>query len=186
MKYFWISSYVLSVLFANITLNQFIPLPLYGQLSVGTLFFAFIFTLRDRIHGYGIRYVVLAISLALVVTVAYSIFDNIEPRFIIASFLSIAAGEFADTIVFQNLKRNNWLVRCLTSNVISVPLDSFLFTMLAFWGNPEFPFSFMLQIIYADVLTKYVIAASIAFPIYFFGKNTLLAHHYRKEEHVQN
>ncbi|RIY38927.1 queuosine precursor transporter [Psittacicella gerlachiana] len=181
MKLVWIFGYVLSVLLANITLDAFIPLPIYGQLSIGTLFFAFIFTIRDRIHGYGLKYVFIAIGLALLVTVTYSLLYGIEARFIFASFLSIAVSEFTDTIVFQNLKKRNWLLRCLTSNVISVPLDSFLFTFLAFWGNPEFPLNFMLEIIYADVLTKYVIAAIIAFPIYFFGKNTLLAHHYRKE-----
>ena len=34
-----IGLYVLSVLLANLTLNRFIALPLYGQLSVGTVFF---------------------------------------------------------------------------------------------------------------------------------------------------
>ncbi|RIY34157.1 hypothetical protein CKF54_01625 [Psittacicella hinzii] len=181
MKYIWILGYVLSVLLANVTLDKFIPLPIYGQLSIGTLFFAFIFTLRDRIHHFGLKYVFIAIGLALLVTVTYSIYDNIEPRFVIASFLSIAAGELADTVVFQNLKKSNWLVRCFTSNSISVPLDSCLFTFLAFWGNPEFPLSFMLQIIYADIVIKYIIAAVVALPIYFIGKRTFLLHPSQKE-----
>ncbi|MFC6276552.1 VUT family protein [Psittacicella hinzii] len=181
MKFIWIFGYVLSVLLANATLDAFIPLPLYGQLSVGTLFFAFIFTLRDRIHGYGIRYVFLAIALALIVTVVYSYIEQVPPRFIFASFLSIAAGELADTVIFQKLKRNNWLVRCLTSNIVSVPLDSFLFTFLAFYGMEDYPLSMLFQIIYADVVIKYLIAAIIAFPIYFLGRQTLLAHHQRVE-----
>lgn len=182
MKYIWISSYIISVLLANIYLNDFIPLPLYGQLSIGTLFFAFIFTLRDRIHGYGLRYVLLAIALALVVTVTYSIFYGVLPRFIFASFLSILAGELTDTLVFQNFKKHNWLLRCLTSNVFSVPLDATLFTFLAFYGMPDFPLSIILEIIYADVIIKYAIAAIIAIPIYFFGRDLFLAHHYRNQE----
>ncbi|UTA49971.1 hypothetical protein MSS93_09110 [Deinococcus radiodurans] len=45
--------YALSILLANITLNKFIQLPVFGLLSVGTIFFAAVFTLRDRIHRAG-------------------------------------------------------------------------------------------------------------------------------------
>ena len=48
-----IALYALSILLANLTLNTFIPLPVYGLLSVGTIFFAAVFTLRDRIHRAG-------------------------------------------------------------------------------------------------------------------------------------
>ncbi len=37
-RYLLIGLYVLSILLANLTLNRFIALPLYGQLSVGTIF----------------------------------------------------------------------------------------------------------------------------------------------------
>lgn len=113
----------------------------------------------------------LAIGLALVVTVAYSIIIEVPARFIVASFVSIAVGELADTVIFQKLKANNWLVRCLTSNVVSVPLDSFLFTFMAFYGMEEFPLSMLWEIIFADVVVKYAIAALVALPIFMFIKD---------------
>lgn len=177
LKYIWIAGYAISVLLANATLDNFIPLPVYGQLSVGTIFFAFIFTLRDRIHGYGLKYVFYAIALALIVTVTYSIYAQTPWRFIFASFLSIAVGELADTIVFQQLKQSNWLFRCLSSNLVSVPLDSALFTFLAFTGVEGFSSSFMLEIIYADVVIKYLIAAVVAISLYIVGKNSFLSRH---------
>ena len=42
-RHLLIGLYVLSILLANLTLNRFIALPLYGQLSVGTIFFAAVF-----------------------------------------------------------------------------------------------------------------------------------------------
>lgn len=167
LKYFWIACYVLAILLANITLDQFIPMPVYGQLSIGTLFFAVIFTLRDRIHEYGLKAVFLAIALALAVNTAYSVVFNIEARFIMASFVAIAIGELADTFVFQSLKQRNWLVKCLSSNLISVPLDAIFFTFLAFYGLPDFPLPVLFEIIYADVVVKYTIALLVALPIFY-------------------
>lgn len=170
MRYVWTAAYVLSILLANITLDMFIGLPIYGELSIGTLFFAFIFTIRDRIHEYGMNAVFWAIGLALLVTTVYSVIFGIEARFIFASFLSIAVGELADTLIFQTLKKRNWLVKCLSSNTVSVPLDSILFTFLAFYGLPDFPVSLLMEIIFADIVSKYFIALCVAFPVYFTVK----------------
>lgn len=173
LTYVWIAGYAISVLLANIAIDNFIPFPVYGELSIGTIFFAFIFTLRDRVHSYGLKYVFIAIALALVVTVGYSVAYEVPPRFIIASFLSIAVGELADTVVFQQLKRNNWLLRSLSSNLVSVPLDAFLFTFLAFYGEEGYPTERLWGFIYADVVVKYAIAAIVALPIYYTARRVL-------------
>ena len=152
--------YVLSILLANLTLNRFIALPLYGQLSVGTIFFAAVFTLRDRIHRHGLRAVYLAIGLALVVNTLAAFFTGTPWRFIGASFLAILVGELADTGVYQRLLHRSWWVRVLSSNAVSVPLDSVLFTLLAFYGSMSWNMIF--QIIFADIVVKYLIAALLA------------------------
>lgn len=154
--------YALSILLANVTLNKFIPLPVFGLLSVGTIFFAAVFTLRDRIHrAGGLRAVYIAIALALLVnTVAAALLDT-PLRFIGASFLAILVGELADTAVYQRLIHRSWWTRVLTSNAVSVPLDSVLFTLLAFYGDMST--RDILQIIFADIVAKYVIAALFAF-----------------------
>lgn len=154
--------YALSILLANLTLNQFIPLPLFGLLSVGTIFFAAVFTLRDRIHqAGGIRAVYIAIALALLVNTVAAALLGTPLRLIGASFLAILAGELADTAVYQRLIHRSWWSRVLTSNAVSVPLDSVLFTLLAFYGDMSN--RDILQIIFADIIAKYVIAALFAF-----------------------
>ncbi|MBP6115632.1 MAG: VUT family protein [Neisseriaceae bacterium] len=157
MLYLWLTAYVLAVLLANIFLDTFIPLPWFGLLSLGTVFFAAVFTLRDRLHQYGLRPVLWAIALALLVNTLYSHFFGTPTRFLIASFASILISELAATVTFQKLKHRSWPIKALCSNAVGVPLDSTAFTLLAFWGvlSP----GIMTQIIFADVLAKFSIAA---------------------------
>ncbi|SMB90280.1 VUT family protein [Deinococcus hopiensis] len=156
--------YAASILAANLTLNNFIPLPVFGQLSVGTVFFAAVFTLRDRIHrAGGLKAVYFAIACALIVNTAAAMLTHTPWRFIGASFLAILVGELADTAVYQRLIEKSWWTRVLASNAVSVPLDSVLFTLLAFGGDEST--NFILQIIFADILAKYLIAALFAFRV---------------------
>lgn len=153
--------YALSILLANLTLNNFIPLPLFGLLSVGTIFFAAVFTLRDRIHhAGGLRAVYIAIALALVVNTLAAYLTHTPWRFIVASFIGILVGELADTAVYHRLRERSWWVRVLSSNAVSVPLDSVIFNVLAFYGDKS---NYdVAQIIYGDIVSKYLIAALFA------------------------
>ncbi|WP_199188386.1 VUT family protein [Deinococcus arcticus] len=156
-----IALYALSILLANFTLNTFIPLPVFGLLSVGTIFFAAVFTLRDRIHrAGGLNAVYLAIGTALLVNTAFALVTDTSWRFIGASFLAILVSELADTAVYQRLIRRRWWTRVLASNALSVPLDSILFTLLAFWGDKSS--NEITQIIFADIVAKFLIAALFA------------------------
>ncbi|MDB5045071.1 MAG: hypothetical protein JWQ08_1121 [Deinococcus sp.] len=159
-----IALYALSILLANLTLNTFIPLPFFGLLSVGTIFFAAVFTLRDRIHrAGGLKAVYVAIALALLVNTLFALFTGTPWRFIGASFLALLVGELADTGVYQRLIHRNWWTRVLASNAVSVPLDSVIFNLLAFWG--DMPARQITEIIYADILAKFLIAAVFAFRV---------------------
>ncbi|CAM4329206.1 VUT family protein [Kerstersia similis] len=157
----WLAAYVCAILLANIFLDSFIGLPGFGLFSIGSIFFAAVFTLRDRLHAYGLPTVYLAIGLALLVTAAYGQFiAHVPPRFLLASFAAILAGELADTAMFQRLRHRRWHARVLASNAVSVPLDSTAFTVLAFAGAMSV--YDMTQIIYADVIGKFLIAAVLA------------------------
>lgn len=160
MKLIWIAAYVASVLLANLTLDRFIPLPVFGLLSVGTLFFSFVFTLRDKLHQFGLRTVFLAIGMAVVVNALAGVFLDTPVRFLFASFVAILFSELADTAVYQRLLEKTWLTRVFASNAISVPLDSILFTLLAFYGMMSGPE--IVEIIYADILVKMLIAGVLA------------------------
>ncbi|MBS1175298.1 MAG: hypothetical protein H6R05_1429 [Burkholderiaceae bacterium] len=195
MVFLWTALYVCAILFANLTLNNFIPLPVFGLLSVGTLFFGAVFTLRDRLHNFGLKAVYRAIALALLVNayvgwlmmssqpnwlqslILNSGLSNWLPvqatedrfRFIVASFIAILISELTDTMVFQKLMQKSWLTRALSSNAISIPLDTILFTLMAFYGSLSW--NEMSQIIFADLIFKALISTLIAFAIYFGFKS---------------
>lgn len=160
MPYLWITLYIASILAANLTLDNFIDLGPMGMLSVGTVFFAAVFTLRDRLHSYGLRIVFISISAALAVNLCVALALGTPLRFLVASFIAILLSELADTATYQKMINRSWLSRALTSNAISIPLDSLLFTLIAFYGLMST--TEIAQIIWADILFKTLIAGSLA------------------------
>ena len=70
--------YILAVLAANYTATWFIPLPIFGMVSVGTLIFGITFTQRDRVHRYGRKAVYAMILLAAVGMVLESLLLELE------------------------------------------------------------------------------------------------------------
>lgn len=144
--------YIIAVLAANYTADWFIPLPIFGLVSVGTLFFGITFTQRDRVHRHGRKAVYLMIAVAAVLNVLQSALLDVPWRIVLASFLAIILAETADTEVYQRLIRRPWLQRVAGSNAISIPIDSSLFTFVAFGG--VFPLMTLVQIIFGDVVLK--------------------------------
>ncbi len=159
MRYVYLISYVVSIFIANLLIDKFIELPFYGMLSAGTIFFAFVFTLRDHLHRYGVKFALIGILIALVVNTALSIILDIPIRFIVASFLAIMLSELTDTAVFERLKARSWAIRVMASNAVSVPVDSIVMTMIAFLG--VLTGAEMLAIIFADIIAKYLIALTV-------------------------
>ena len=147
--------YILCTLLANFTFDTFIPLPLFGLLSVGTLFFGVTFTQRDRVHRYGRTQVYLMILVAAVTNMLLSFYLGIPLRFLLAGFLAIVLAEAADTEVYQRFISRRWLTRVATSNAISIPIDSVTFTLIAFAGTLSV--AAMGEIVFADILAKTVI-----------------------------
>jgi uncharacterized PurR-regulated membrane protein YhhQ (DUF165 family) len=154
-KYTAMAIYVFCTLVANFFFDTFIDLPIYGKLSVGTIFFAVTFTQRDRVHHYGRNAVYKMIAFAAVANVLMSLTLNVPLRFIFASFLAIVIAETADTEVYQRFIKRQWITRVAASNIVSIPLDSTVFTVIAFAGT--FTIATMTEIIAADILAKLVI-----------------------------
>lgn len=181
-KYVWMVLYVASILVANITLNHFIELGVLGSLSVGTLFFGAVFTLRDKLHEFGLTTVYVSIALALLVNYVAAIYYDTPSRFLFASFFSVLVGELADTAVYQRFINKTWVTRALSSNAISIPLDTVLFAFLAFYGqNSSFEFLRegalslyeIMRIIWADLLFKTFIATALVFVLHKIKKRYL-------------
>ena len=149
------SVYIVCTLLANFTFDSFLALPVYGQLSVGTLFFGVTFTQRDRVHGYGKNRAYQMIAVAALANLALSAYLGIPLRFLLAGFLAILVAETADTEVYSRLIQRRWLTRVLTSNAFSIPLDSVTFTLIAFAGTLSV--ATMGEIVFADILAKTVV-----------------------------
>lgn len=147
--------YLSATLLANFTLDAFLPLGGFFLVNVGTLFFGVTFTQRDRVHRYGRRAVYGTILTAAVANVLLAAALGTPRRFVLVSFLTIVLAEAADTEVYQRLLSRRWLVRVASSNAVSAPLDTVLFTLLAFWGQPYATPGWMAQVIVTDVLVKY-------------------------------
>lgn len=147
--------YVGATVLANFTLDSFLPLGDFFLVNVGTLFFGITFTQRDRLHrfGRGVVYrVILAAALANVVA-AWSV--GTPWRYVAVSFLAIVIAETADTEVYQRLLHRRWFARVAGSNAVSAPLDTVVFTVLAFAGAPFATATWMTQVIVTDVIVKY-------------------------------
>jgi uncharacterized PurR-regulated membrane protein YhhQ (DUF165 family) len=152
--------YILAVLIANYTATWFIPLPIFGMVSVGTLVFGVTFTQRDRVHRYGRKPVYLMIFIAAVGMVLESLFLGVDWRIIAASFIAIVLSETADTEIYQKLLHRTWMQRVIGSNLISIPLDSLLFNVIAFAG--VFKPGMLAAIIFGEIVAKFVTGAIAA------------------------
>lgn len=153
--------YIVATLVSNYMADWFIPLPLFGLVSVGTLTFGVTFTQRDRVHRYGRKAVYIMILTAAVLNTLESVFLGVSWRIIAASFTAIVLAEAADTEVYHRLLERPWLQRVAGSNAISIPIDTVLFTSIAFAG--VFPSSMLVAIMFGDVVVKAVISALAAF-----------------------
>lgn len=149
--------YVLAVLGANLTATWFLPLPGFGQVAVGTILFGFTFTQRDRMHARGRRFVYSIIALATLLSIGLSMVGHVPPRIIVASVIAIVIAETADTEIYQRLLARSWWHRVLTSNAVSIPLDSLFFNLVAFAG--VFAPRELVAIIFGEILVKFLVGA---------------------------
>jgi uncharacterized PurR-regulated membrane protein YhhQ (DUF165 family) len=161
-------TYTVMVAVSNLLIDKFIDLGAFGMLSAGTLTFGVTFTLRDLAHqssdraGLGRTPVLAMIGVAAIANVAVAAGIGIPGRFLVASFGAILLSEVVDTEIYHALRSRSWLVRVLSSNAVSVPLDSITFTVVAFAGEVGYGVSTMAQIVEADLLFKFGIGALIA------------------------
>jgi uncharacterized PurR-regulated membrane protein YhhQ (DUF165 family) len=152
--------YILAVLIANYTATWFIALPIFGLVSVGTLVFGVTFTQRDRVHRFGRKPVYLMILAAAVGMVFESMVLGVSWRIIAASFTAIVLSETADTEVYQRLLKRPWMQRVIGSNLVSIPLDSLLFNLIAFSG--VFAPAMLTAIIFGEIVAKFATGALAA------------------------
>lgn len=160
MKYSLAFLYVCLIVAANYTATMVIG-NVYGtSVAVGTLFFGFVFTLRDHIHvQYGKLFIFKVIAVTIIVNLAFAFLQAFPLRIVIASIIAFTLSELADTEIFHRLKQKYWAYRVLSSNAVSIPLDTVLFTCIAFYGI--WPNALILSVIIGDIIVKVITATSL-------------------------
>lgn len=166
------SVYTVATLLANYTLDAFLPFGPWFLVNVGTLFFGITFTQRDRVHRYGRPAVYAMILVAAIANVLAALALATPLRFVAVSFLAILVSEAADTEIYQRLLARRWWVRVASSNAVSAPIDTTLFTVLAFAGAPFATITWMLQVITTDIVVKYASGAVAALTL-LRGRNAV-------------
>jgi uncharacterized PurR-regulated membrane protein YhhQ (DUF165 family) len=144
--------YITAVLAANYTATWFLPLPIFGQVAVGTFIFGITFTQRDLLHQFGRRRVYQVLFLTAVLSVIESLVLGVPYRIIIASFTAILLSETADTEVYQRLLNRSWMLKVASSNAVSIPIDTLIFNLIAFLG--VFPPLQLLAIMWGEIVVK--------------------------------
>lgn len=157
--------YTACTVLANYTLDSFLPVGQFFLVNVGTFFFGVTFTQRDRVHKYGRRNVYRMIAFAAVANVVMSLLVGTPFRYVAVAFVSILISEAANTEVFERLLHRPWFQRVAGSNAVSAPLDTVIFTLLAFWGEPFATSGWLMRVIVTDVLVKYGASLLAAFGI---------------------
>lgn len=153
--------YIAAVLLANETTTRFFSLPRYGLVSVGTLIFGITFTQRDRVHRAGRPWVYAMLITTVILSTLQSWLTDVSWRIILASCLAILLAEAADTEVFHHLRQRSWTVRVMGSNAVSIPLDTLIFTIVAFAG--VFSWGMIWSIVWGDIVAKTAIGTLAAF-----------------------
>ncbi len=147
--------YTAATLLANYTFDAFLPVGDWFLVNMGTFFFGITFTQRDRVHRFGRRAVYVMIVAAAAMNVVAALSIDTPLRYVAVSFFAIVLAESADTEVYHRLLKRTWLVRVASSNGVSAPIDTIVFTVLAFYGAPWATAQWMLQVIVTDVFVKY-------------------------------
>lgn len=156
----WSIIYIAAVLIANYTAIWFIPLPVFGLVSFGTLIFGVTFTARDYVHKLGRKYVYTMILVSILSSSMLSILGQVDYRIIIASGIAIGLSELSDTEIYQKYLYKKWIIRVLYSNSVSIPIDTLLFNTIAFAGI--FPPEILISIMIGEIIVKFTVAILVA------------------------
>lgn len=182
---FAIASYAIIAIASDIFANKMLNL---GGMALagGILLVPFSFTIRDLMHklvGFkNAKRIVWATAFVNLAVAALMVLLDVLPsatgvdaewhalmgtswRIIIASFIAQVLADLSDTYSFEWLTnklcgKKIWL-RVILSNLISCPLDSILFTLIAFAG--VLPMPVMVNSIISSAIVKFVISL-IAMP----------------------
>lgn len=184
------SAYIIASMLSNICSLRI--LSLFGfTMDAGTLLYPFTFTLRDMIQKQGgkrIAYfsIILGVAFNAGMFLLFRLVAALPPdmsvgqqetfgqllnptwRIVGASCVSMLIAELSDTqmysLVVSKMKQKFQWLRVLFSNGVSVPIDTFAFCFIAFYGTMET--SIVLSIVMSNIILKYIITV-ISLPLIY-------------------
>lgn len=188
-----IAAYIGVQMVADISSLQIVSI--FGlALDAGTFIYPFSFTLRDLAHKtLGKRQTQTLIIAAAGINLfmaAYFYFVSVLPidvtagsseiwadvltpvwRITIASIIAEIFSELLDTEIYswwvEKVTKKHLWARVFISNAFSVPLDSILFSFIAFYG--VMPTSAVWEIFFGNIIIKYAVTL-ISVPLIYAGK----------------
>jgi len=167
-----ITVYVMCAVLANYTLDAFIPFPITHRFGRSWVFFAILLsaiaTTFASIYTNGLT--LAEVGAAFSSGNAWEFIWGGPMRFVVVGVGALVISELVDTGIYQAFIKRNWFTRVLSSNAVSAPLDTILFTFFAFWGAEwlvGFQRQWMTEVIVTDIVVKIVVATIALIP--FFG-----------------
>ncbi len=166
------------------------------SMDAGTLLYPLTFTLRDLIHKKSdkktaLHIVYIGVVMNLLMFIVFFIVSKLPAdmlvgeqkefgqvlvgswRIVLASIVAMFISEVVDSEIYQwyaeKFKKYHFM-RVLTSNFISVPLDSAIVTLIAFYG--VMPNSVLISITLVNIAIKYIITL-ITVPSIYLVKEKL-------------
>lgn len=125
-----IASYVTAVVLANIVTERLglVSVGFGLMVTAGTYAAGFALLARDFIHRYGNRlWALLAITAGGVISWSMS-----SPALAMASTVAFVSAELIDMTIYEPIRRTAGFIQgALASNVVSAPIDSFVFLYIA-------------------------------------------------------
>ncbi|WP_210651515.1 VUT family protein [Nocardioides sp. SYSU D00065] len=171
-----VAGYVTAVVLANIVTEQFGLVSVgFGLLvTAGTYAAGFALLARDFVHRFGGRgWAIAAITLGGAISWAFS-----SPALAVASTVAFVSAELVDLIVYEPIRRTKGFISgALVSNVVSAPIDTFVFLSLA-----GFPLT--LETVGGQFVGKVLWATALPLAIYWLGRRWVLAR--RSSSHTYN
>jgi len=93
-------------------------------------------------------------------------------RIVIASIVAELISELVDTEVYHwfvsKITKNKQWLRVLISNSVSIPIDSIIFCLLAFYGT--MPLGVVISIVITNIIVKLIVTL-ISLPSIYLVKN---------------
>jgi len=186
-------SYIAAQMLADIASLQIVSV--FGlSLDAGTFIYPITFTLRDVAHKVvglkGVRTLILSAAVVNLFMAGFFWFVSLLPpdtsagsseiwgqvlapvwRITLASIIAEVIAELIDTEAYRfwvnRITRHHQWARVLVSNAFSVPIDSFIFTFLAFYA--AMPILSVWQIFWGNVIIKGLVTL-ISMPLIYVVK----------------